>query len=181
MKRVDRVTVAGRGKIFKISIVGYIATLMLALGGCVPHPPEPPVPFSLSLGSRGLEVTFCFGAGTITRLSASVRENTPDGWSDWSRISETAEGASIPFDYEKSLPLQVAIPSVSYRMIPEDALPESEFSVSVYFGFQYETGRSSYYNESFHVESAAQLSAEGYLYSDGTRHPSACEMDSARR
>ncbi len=177
MTLVGRVSSVSRGRLSKIWFTGLIATLLLTLAGCVPHPPEPAAPFSLSLAGGELEVNFCLGPASITRLAASVSQKTSTGWSEWSRISETTDGASIPVSFADSLPLQRQIPSVSYRVTPEGSLPEGEFSVTVYFGFK-DANRYSYYNESFHLESAAQLAA-GYLYSDGTLHSSACEMESA--
>lgn len=108
-----------------------------------------------------------------------MSEKTSSAWTAWSTISETSEGASISFGFAESLPLQDPIPSVTYRVAPEDSLPAGEFSVSSYFSFEEGPDRSSYHLESFHVVSAAQL-ADGYLYSDGTSHTSACEMGSAR-
>lgn len=178
MTLVDRVSTVGRGRLPKIWFTGLIAALVLPLGGCVPHPPEPAAPFSLSLADGGLEVNFCLGSASITRLAASVSQRNSTGWSEWSTISETTDNASIPVSFAESLPLQRQIPSVSYRVTPERSLPEGEFSITVYFSFE-ESGRYSYYNESFYLEFAAQL-ADGYLYSDGTFHSGACEMESAR-
>jgi hypothetical protein len=154
---------------------------MLSLGGCVPHPPEAPAPFSLSLDDRGLAMTLCFGPAAITRLAVDVRESSSGGWTDWSPLVETADAVLIPFDVEESLPLQVAIPSTSYQVWPGAPLPQGESSIAVYIAFQYDTGRSGYHNESFFVESEAELAAGGYLYSDGTIHSSPCAMASARR
>ena len=181
LSRVGRSAPQFFGRACKISIAGSLGFLMLALGGCVPHPPDSPAPFSLSLSKQGLAMTLCFGPGEITNFTVDVRENTADGWSDWLPLAETADDVLIPFNFEDSLPLQVEIQSVSYRVLRGTSLSGGKSSVAVYFHVQFESGRTAYYNASFFVESERQLAGGGYLSSDGTVHTGACEMDSARR